>query len=359
MDPSGSIVAYAWDFGDGATDTGKVVTHAYGSYGSYSVTLVVTDIDNLTTTTRRSIRILSPPTASFVVSPPAPNAGAPVSFNASSSSDADGTIVYYGWDFGDASGGSGMTVTHVYVAEGSYLVTLVVTDSDILPGTASHSLIVGPTNQPPVASFTATPARVLPGEVVQFDASASSDPEGPIVSYAWDFGDGEFASGAVVTHAYSAHGTYIVTLTVEDTDGATNQRSTTIVVSNRAPVIESVTPLGDDVGVLLGIQLTFLVAAADPDGDPLAITWRLDGVVVATGAASFVFDAAHARVYRLNVTVSDGSDAAWHEWTITVGPQGAESSGLFDGLALPLLIIVPVVAGLVGLLLWFRRRRSR
>ena len=359
-DPDGSIVAYAWDFGDGATDAGEVVTHAYGSYGSYDVMLAVTDIDNLTNTSTRSIRVLSPPTASFVVAPSTPDAGAIVSFDASSSSDADGTIVYYGWDFGDASGGSGVTVTHVYVAEGSYLVTLVVTDSDVLPGTASRSLIVGPTNQPPVASFTATSARVLPGDVVRFNASASSDAEGPIASYAWDFGDGGFATGTVVSHVYSAKGTYIVTLTVEDTDGATTQRSTAIVVGNRAPVLQSVGPLGDDVAVLLGIELTFRVAAADPDGDPLAITWRLDGVVAATGAASFVFHAAHARVYRLNVTVSDGSEATWHEWTIRVEAEGgAASGGLVPDLALVVLIAAPVVAVLVGLLLWLRRRSTR
>src|SRR3989442_3536951 len=185
-----------------------VVTHAYGLYGSYNVTLVLTDIDNLTTTMSRAVRVLSPPTAAFVVSPLSPDAGAIVSFDASSSSDADGTIVSFEWDFGDQSTGSGVTVTHVYGAEGSYLVSLVVTDSDGVPGTASRSLPVGLTNQPPVASFTATPARVLPVDVVRFDASASSDAEGPIVSYAWDFGDGGTAVGAVVSHEYSAKCTY-------------------------------------------------------------------------------------------------------------------------------------------------------
>jgi len=357
-DPDGSIVTYAWDFGDGATDAGKVVTHAYELYGSYNVTLVLTDIDNLTTTMSRAVRVLSPPTAAFVVSPLSPDAGAIVSFDASSSSDADGMIVSFEWDFGDQSTGSGVTVTHVYGAEGSYLVSLVVTDSDGVPGTASRSLLVGSTNQPPVASFTATPDRVLPGDVVRFDASGSSDAEGPIVSYAWDFGDGGSAVGAVVSHVYSAKGTYIVTLTVEDTDGATTQRSAPVVVSNRAPVFQSVAPLGDDVTVPLGAASTFRVAAADPDGDPLTITWRLDGVVVAAGTASFLFPAAHAGVFRLNVTVSDGTDATWHEWTIRVGPQSGASGGLTPDLALGVVIAASVVAGLAGLLLRRRRRRA-
>ena len=357
-DPDGSIVAYAWDFGDGASDAGKVVTHAFGSYGSYNVTLVLTDIDNLTTTAIRPVHVLAPPMASFVASPPSPDAGAVVSFNASSSSDADGTIVSYEWDFGDTSTASGMIVTHIYGVAGSYLVSLVVTDSDGVPEAASHSLVVGPTNQPPVASFTATPAHVLPGDVVRFDASASSDPEGPIVSYAWGFGDGGSAVGAVVSHVYSAKGTYVVTLTVEDTDGATNQRSTPIVVSNRAPVIQSVAPLGDEVTVPLGAGSTFRVAAADPDGDPLSITWRLGGDVVATGVASFAIPASQAGVFHLNVTVSDGSDVVWHEWTVTVAPQGT-GPGPLGGFGLPLLIAVPIVAAIVGLALWLRRRRAR
>ncbi len=359
-DPDGSIVAYAWDFGDGASDAGKVVTHAFGSYGSYNVTLVLTDIDNLTTTAIRPVHVLAPPMASFVASPPSPDAGAVVSFNASSSSDADGTIVSYEWDFGDTSTASGMIVAHVYGVAGSYLVSLslVVTDSDGVPEAASHSLVVGPTNQPPVASFTATPAHVLPGDVVRFDASASSDPEGPIVSYAWGFGDGGSAVGAVVSHVYSAKGTYVVTLTVEDTDGATNQRSTPIVVSNRAPVIQSVAPLGDEVTVPLGAGSTFRVAAADPDGDPLSITWRLGGDVVATGVASFAIPASQAGVFHLNVTVSDGSDVVWHEWTVTVAPQGT-GPGPLGGFGLPLLIAVPIVAAIVGLALWLRRRRAR
>ncbi len=356
-DPDGSIVAYAWDFGDGATDAGTVVTHAYGSYGSYNVTLVLTDIDNLTTTAVRAVRVLSPPTASFVVSPSAPDAGAIVSFDASSSSDADGAIVYFGWDFGDGSGGSDVTVTHVYIAEGSYFVSLVVTDSDGIEGTASRSLVVGTANRPPVASFTATPARVFPGDVVRFDASASYDPEGPIVSYAWNLGDGGFASGAVVSHAYSAKGIYAVTLIVQDTDGATTQTFAPIVVSNRAPVLQSVAPLGDDVTVPLGGESTFRVVAADPDGDPLAITWRRNGFVVASDVASFVFHAANPGVFHLNVTVSDGSDSTWHEWTVTVASQGSGDSPL-GTLTLPLLIAVPVIAGLAGLLLWRRRRRT-
>jgi len=75
-------------------------------------------------------------------------------------------------------------------------------------------------NQPPQASFTFTPQQ---GEVpfqVSFDASASSDPDGVIVAYSWDFGVGEAGEGIRVTHEYRAPGTFQVVLTVVDDRGA-------------------------------------------------------------------------------------------------------------------------------------------
>lgn len=84
-------------------------------------------------------------------------------------------------------------------------------------------------NQLPVASITA-PSSAVVGETVTFNASQSFDPDGTIVSYYWNFGDGITASGAVVQHTYSNAGTYTVTLTVTDNEGSTNSTSMTIVV---------------------------------------------------------------------------------------------------------------------------------
>jgi PKD repeat protein len=85
-------------------------------------------------------------------------------------------------------------------------------------------------NQPPVASFTFSPANPNPGDTVTFDASASSDPDGSIVSYSWNFGDGNTGSGVTASHVYSAAGTYTVTLTVTDNQGATATAQKTIQV---------------------------------------------------------------------------------------------------------------------------------
>ncbi|WP_220800690.1 glycoside hydrolase family 19 protein [Mitsuaria sp. WAJ17] len=78
-----------------------------------------------------------------------------------------------------------------------------------------------PGNKPPVAAFTSSVDRLN----LSLDASASTDPDGQISSYKWTFGDGSSASGAKVTHAYAASGTYAVSLTVTDNKGASNAKS--------------------------------------------------------------------------------------------------------------------------------------
>ena len=84
--------------------------------------------------------------------------------------------------------------------------------------------------QAPVAIFTWTPESPTVGEIVTFDASASHDPDGTIVSYAWDYGDATSDSGEIVTHAYSLEGTYTVTLTVTDDEAATDTATDMIIV---------------------------------------------------------------------------------------------------------------------------------
>jgi PKD repeat protein len=90
---------------------------------------------------------------------------------------------------------------------------------------------------PPVASFTYSPEKPMVGGNIIFDASASKayDPDGTIVSYEWNFGDGYTASGQVVTYMYSEPGEYTVALTVTDNDGLTDSNSQTVQIT--APVI--------------------------------------------------------------------------------------------------------------------------
>jgi PKD repeat protein/subtilisin family serine protease len=172
-----------------------------------------------------------PPTARFSYSPGSPNVGQLIQFDASASSDPDGTIVSYSWEFGDGETATGVRVNKRYGTAGTYTVRLTVQDDRGATDTETKQVTVGPPpNQSPTARFSYTPTNPDPGDVVAFDGSASSDPDGTIVAWEWDFGDGTTGSGVVVNHAFPADGTYTVTLTVRDDDGATDSVSHTVQV---------------------------------------------------------------------------------------------------------------------------------
>ncbi len=177
-----------------------------------------------------------PPHAAFSYTPSAPTVSTVITFNASASSDPDGTIVSYAWNFGDGTTGSGVTVQHSYTAPGTYTVQLTVRDNAGATDSATAQVSVAPVaNQPPHAAFSYTPPNPNPGAWVHFDASASSDPDGTIVSYAWNFGDGSTGTGVSVYHQFTSAGTYGVRLTVRDNAGATDSVTHSVVVAAVIP----------------------------------------------------------------------------------------------------------------------------
>jgi Tol biopolymer transport system component/chitodextrinase len=240
-DPDGTIVGYEWNFGDGNTATGATTSHSYSSSGTYTVQLTVTDNDGSTDTETKTITVPPPglkaPNASFISSPSSPEEGETVTFDASASSDPDGTISSYSWNFGGDTA-TGKTTTHSYSSSGTYTVTLTVTDNDGLTDTETKTITVRPLgsetedNEPPVAD-AGSDVTVESGETVPFSAAASSDNVG-IVSYEWDFGDGNTASGVTPNHTYGTVGNYTVTLTVRDAAGNSDTHTILIIVEEGA-----------------------------------------------------------------------------------------------------------------------------
>ena len=107
--------------------------------------------------------------------------------------------------------------------------TLTVTDNDGAHRRVSHDVTVAaPPNAKPTAAFTSTTTNLT----AAFDGSGSTDSDGTIASYAWDFGDGATGSrGKPPNHTYAAAGTYTVKLTVTDNDGATDAVSHDVTVT--------------------------------------------------------------------------------------------------------------------------------
>lgn len=169
------------------------------------------------------------PTASFSFSPQDPAPGEAVDFTASAS-DPDGQIDSYSWDFDDGDTGSGPNPTHAFETQGSYNVTLTVTDDR--GGTATASRTVDVENVSPTVNFSFSPENPRAGTAVDFTADAS-DPDGQIETYSWDFGDGETANGPNPTHTFENQGSYDVTLTVTDNKGGTASANKTVDVRQR------------------------------------------------------------------------------------------------------------------------------
>ena len=129
-DPDGTIVSYTWDFGDGTTATGKVVTHAYADNGVYTVTLTVKDNDGATDTDTVTATINNVPPTADAGGPYSGYVGEEITFSGSASDPGTADTLTYTWDFGDGTTATGQTVTHVYSAPGNYTVTLTVEDDD-------------------------------------------------------------------------------------------------------------------------------------------------------------------------------------------------------------------------------------
>ncbi len=151
-------------------------------------------------------------------------------FDGSGSNDPDGSINSYAWDFGDGGTATGATTSHTFGGDGTYAVTLTVTDNEGATGDDTQDVTVssGGVNQPPVANFSYSCNDLA----CTFDGSGSYDPDGTIASYQWDFGGDGIASGATASHTFSVGGTYEVTLIVTDNEGAYDLDSQNVTVSS-------------------------------------------------------------------------------------------------------------------------------
>ncbi len=134
-----------------------------------------------------------PPIARFGVSPQRGDADTNFRFDASNSND-DGRIVNYAWDFGDGGHDQGKVVRHIFALSRTFEVKLTVTDNDGLQASVFKDVEIS--GKPPIANFTVTPSGGPPGTVFHFDGSLSSDPDGVVVQFAWNLGDGTLLSGA-------------------------------------------------------------------------------------------------------------------------------------------------------------------
>ncbi len=242
--PSGKVTKYTWNFGDGTpAQSGRSVSHAFKTMGTYEVLLTVTDEGGTSATAGKKVSVTEPsktPISLITSSPAAVNGkitgAAPLSvnFDATKSTDTDDDIVEYAWDF-DSDGTFdkfGPSASYVYPAQATYTATLRVTDSDNSERTAQVTVEVG---APGInAKINATPVTGVVPLTVKFDASASTYLENQIISYEWDFGDGspKRQDAAKISYKYNKVGTYTAKVTAIGSDGKKATTGITITVQN-------------------------------------------------------------------------------------------------------------------------------
>ena len=220
--PNGGVTGYSWNFGDGTTATAATATHTYAANGTYTVTLTITDSSSQTATTSQSVSVTNAaPSADFTLSCTARTC----SVDSSPSTDSDGTIASSAWNFGDGATGTGTTASHTYAADGSYSVTLTVTDNKGATGVLTRTASV--TGAAPTAAFTNSCTNLS----CSFDAGSTQAGTAAMTGYNWNYGDGSTDSGVTTSHTFAASGIYTVTLTVTDADGKTGTATKTVQVT--------------------------------------------------------------------------------------------------------------------------------
>lgn len=246
--------SYQWTLqGSGGNVNGDTTQQSlrleYGSAGEKRATVTVTDTtgkNGRTCTDSATVSVNdgnTPPTAN-ANGPYSGTAGVAISFSSAGSTDSGGTIAAYTWNFGDGGSSTEANPSYTFTTAGNYTVTLTVTDDGGETGTDSTSAAISdppPANAPPTADANGPYASTV-GQPVTFSSAGSTDSDGSIVSYVWDFGDGSIESGESPNHTYTALGSYTVTLTVTDDQGdtgtATAQANISEAVACTSPVPE-------------------------------------------------------------------------------------------------------------------------
>jgi len=324
---SGVITSYSWNFGDGNTTTtiDPIITHTYTYYGDYEVTLTVENSEGLSANITKTVTVIaSPPEANFDWQPTLPLVNQTVTFNASNSNPNGGIVKMYEWDFGDGSTIQRVlfvnTITHTYTAYGEYNVTLKVIDTEGLSAMTSKIIVV---IAPPTAYFETSPASPQVYETITFNASASSPNGGTIISYTWNFGDGNITSvsNPIITHYYKNPGNYTVMLNVTDSEGLKDTLTREISVAG-VPSPQAVFDYSPDLPYVYENILFNASASTTGTGTITSYTWNFgDGNITSVSNPIITHSYSLAGNYTITLTIlnSIGQNATTSK-TITILP---------------------------------------
>lgn len=251
----------------------------------------------------------------------------PMAINFSSKGSIDtnlgGSIQSYHWDFGNGESSTQANPVYSYPSDGTFTAVLTVTDNDGNTATSSAAVKVYPENADPVA-VTDGPYSGDPDQWIYFRADSSYDPDGTVVSYLWDFGDGNTSTEAKLWHKYASAGTYTVSVTVTDDVGLTNTVTTTATIGgggngNLAPIAKANGPYNADANQTIQFSSS---GSIDNDGTIDSYSWDFgDGNSSTAPNPSHSYTSAGSYTAALTVTDNDGAQATATA-DVTIGDGG-------------------------------------
>ncbi len=303
---TGTPTSWLWDFGDGtATSSLQNPTHIYATGGTYTITLITGNIAGCMDTLLSPINVFTVPIPNFTSDTVCLFS---ITHFTDLSTDAVALSNWY-WDYSDGNSSFSQNPNYIFMAPGTYNVSLTVTNVNGCDSSVVLPVII---NAIPVANFTADTACV--GAPTNFSDLSTGSP----TQWTWNFGDGTTSNvGPNVAHTYPAAGTYVVTLIVGDASGICTDMTTQIVTISNAVTANFTMP--DTVCVGDVVPFTDLSTST---GTPIT-TWFWDfgnGHVSPLQNSTTIYDVSGTYVVSLTVAAGSGCSSTATQ-TILVAPK--------------------------------------
>jgi PKD repeat protein len=311
---TGSPISWAWNFGDNSTSGDQNPVHTYTAAGTYTVSLTVTNECGADTSVKEAYITVSPcplPDANFTANQTTGRAPLDIQFTDLST----GSPVSWAWSFGDGSSSSARNPVHTYTAEGTYSVSLTVTNECGADTSVKEAYIIVSPCPLPDANFTANQTTGRAPLDIQFTDLSTGSP----VSWAWSFGDGSSSSARNPVHTYTAEGTYTVSLTVTNECGADTSVKEAYIIVSPCPLPDADFTANQTTGrAPLDVQFTDLST-----GSPISWAWSFgDGTTSESQNPVHRYTQFGTYTVSLTVTNECGADTQVKMGYIVVTPTG-------------------------------------